>query len=70
MESDATTTIPDVYNDGEHGSRGLPIISVADKAFMDKGSKMSISLPETLESIGDYAFAGCHSLSSISVEEE
>lgn len=58
-------TIPNAYDDGKHGS--LPVTAVAEQAFKNQGSIVSISLPKTLETIGDFAFANCWSLSSMNL---
>ena len=41
---------------------GLPVTEIADSAFENSGIR-SVSIPETVESIGWFAFRGCSSLS-------
>ncbi len=43
---------------------------ISDYAFAANMNLKSITLPETLQSIGAYAFAGCKSLSSVTVTAE
>lgn len=44
---------------------GLPVTSVARKAFLSKKNLRRLWLPDTLEEIGDWAFAYCAHLSEI-----
>ncbi len=52
-------SIPETLN-------GKPVISIGEKAFYYKKIK-SISLPETLKTINNQAFAGCSYLSSVKI---
>lgn len=47
----ATLSIPSQIN-------GIPVTAIADRAFLNKSSLTSISLPSSLTSIGSYAFTG------------
>ena len=48
--TDADIVIPSVYN-------GKPVTSIADSAFSGYSSFTSIEIPDSITSIGDYAFA-------------
>jgi len=52
--------IPAVHN-------GLPVTKIADDGFMNYTVMTSIVIPNSVTSIGDGAFSGCSSLTSISV---
>ena len=54
-----TITVPSSYN-------GKPIIRIESYAFYMLPAS-SITLPDTIESIGDYAFAGCAQLTKINI---
>ena len=54
--SDAShISIPESYN-------GMPVVSVAANAFQGKNGLVSVTLPDTLRTIGDRSFAECTSL--------
>jgi hypothetical protein len=40
----------------------LPVVSIADEAFLETSSLESVVFPNSLERIGDFAFAGCSEL--------
>ncbi len=44
---------------------GLPVKSIADKAFFNCETVTSLTMPQTVEKIGEKAFFGCSSLESI-----
>lgn len=44
---------------------GLPVREIAKKAFLSKKFLRKISLPETVEEIGDWAFAYCDNLEEV-----
>lgn len=52
--------VPDTYE-------GKPVTEVAEFAFFNKSSLISIILPDTIEKIGDSAFHGCSALTSFTV---
>ncbi|MBQ4587290.1 MAG: leucine-rich repeat protein, partial [Clostridia bacterium] len=58
--SDVNVSIPDYYH-------GLPVTTVADSAFKNKGSVRTLRLPKTLLTIANYAFSGCAALTAISI---
>ncbi len=41
------------------------VISICDSAFLNNESLISITLPVSLETIGNYSFSGCSSLTSV-----
>ena len=49
--------------------QGLPVASIKYGAFEDCSSLTSITIPESVTSIGRYAFYGCSSLTSITIPE-
>ena len=62
LKADSTATaivIPSAYE-------GLPVTKIGEKAFMDT-KIVSITVPEGVVAIGDYAFAGCKSLSKVNL---
>lgn len=48
---------------------GTPVVAVAENAFEDKTEIRSVILPESVTSIGAFAFNGCTSLQSIRLPE-
>ena len=50
-----------------YNGRILPVKGIADRAFYNCNNLSSISLPNTITSIGSSAFEGCTNLSSISL---
>ncbi len=44
---------------------GLPVVSIAAKAFQDVDALAEISIPSTIESVGNYAFADCDGLTEV-----
>ena len=56
--TDTEILIPTTYN-------GLPVVSVEASAFLDKTSITSVVLPDGITSIGENAFNGCESLTSV-----
>ena len=43
----------------------LPVREIAKKAFLSKKYLRKVSLPETVEEIGDWAFAYCDNLEQV-----
>ena len=58
---DTDIVIPSTYN-------GLPVTSIGYKAFINRKSLASIGIPDSVTSIGDWAFYLCTSLTSINFE--
>ena len=54
--------IPSTYN-------GKPVLRVGRKAFIDCDVLKSVTLPDCLESIDDWAFANCYSLTDVKIPE-
>ncbi len=54
--------IPDTY-------RGLPVTSIAKKAFFNKSDVTSVTIGKNVVSIGEFAFANCSYLTSINLPE-
>ncbi len=50
----------DVIIPGEHG--GLPVGAIAYRAFANCAEMLSVTIPESIKSIGKYAFVGCDAL--------
>ena len=46
---------------------GLPVKVISSGAFHDRAEMLSISIPDTVEMIGDYAFSKCSSLKEITL---
>ena len=46
---------------------GIPICSIAPHAFEKRTSLVSVTIPATVEKIGDYAFAGCSNLETFEI---
>ena len=45
----------------------LPVIGVGEKAFYDKRDMKAVSLPDTIEAFGDFAFSGCQMLKTVRI---
>ena len=58
--SDTVIVIPDSVG-------GIPVTKIANNAFKDKQRIASITVPDSVTSIGDYAFYGCISLTEINL---
>ena len=58
--SDTVIVIPDSVG-------GIPVTKIADNAFKDKQRIASITVPDSVTSIGDYAFYGCISLTELNL---
>jgi uncharacterized repeat protein (TIGR02543 family) len=58
--ADIELILPDNIN-------GMPICSIAPHAFEKRTSLVSVTIPATIEKIGDYAFAGCSNLESFEI---
>lgn len=59
--------IRQIYDNGVNGEH--PVDGINAEAFRDCSSITSISIPDSVEIIGDYAFYGCSSLESINIPE-
>ena len=60
--TDIRLHIPYTYN-------GRPVVGIADEAFLGNTSIISVTLPDTVRSIGYYAFSDCTSLRDIDFGE-
>jgi hypothetical protein len=49
---------------------GYPVVGIAANAFKDNTTITSVSMPNTVTTIGDYAFYGCTGLTSINLSTE
>lgn len=49
--------------------KGRTVKGIADNAFKDDTRLKTVTLPASYESIGDFAFAGCTSLTTVTLEE-
>ena len=47
----------------------LPVVEIADNAFKNNTSIESLTIPNSMEKIGDLAFYGCSSITSITFED-
>ena len=47
---------------------GRTVVSVADMAFAQNHEITSVFVPASVKSIGNYAFAWCHGLASVTIE--
>ena len=54
--------IPDTY-------RGLPVTSVAERAFINNTSVTAVTVGANVKEIGDYAFANCYGIASLTLPE-
>ena len=57
---------------GEGGEDGLekPVISIGKKAMLSRKSLRRVILPETIEEVGDWAFAYCDALREVVLPEK
>ena len=53
--TDSNIVIPIEYN-------SLPVTSISDEAFKNRGTIVSVIIPDSITRIGDYAFKGCKGL--------
>mgnify|MGYP001623665331 FL=1 len=60
--TDTRLYIPYAYN-------GRPVVGIADEAFLGNTSITTVTLPDTVRFIGDYAFSDCTSLRDIDFGE-
>ena len=63
----STITIPNTVKDWHNTYQTFDVIGIEEKAFDDCINLTSITLPNTLQTIGDYAFHGCNALTSIEI---
>lgn len=74
-----TATITDVESTGNGevtipstvsvGGNDVPVVSIADDAFAGNTEITSVSIPESIETIGDGAFQGCESLTKVEFDD-
>ena len=62
-----TATETDIVIASEYN--GLPVTSIADKAFAEGYKRTSVFIPSSVKSIGKYAFRYCYFLKSVTMEE-
>ncbi len=60
--TDSNIIIPDTYN-------GLPVKEIVDYAFSHKTNITSITIPNSISSIGTQAFIGCTNLTSLTIPD-
>ena len=48
---------------------GLPVTTIARKAFLSKKNLRRVTLPDTVEEVGDWAFAYCGQLAEVSLPD-
>ena len=46
---------------------GMPVTIIANNAFKDKTTIVSVTIPDSVTSLGDYAFSGCAGLTSVTI---
>jgi hypothetical protein len=63
----ADVVIPPLFI-GEQGA--LPVVKINEKVFFDRDTLVSISIPETIQSIGSLAFFSCSNLRNVTVFAE
>ena len=51
------------------GGDNVPVVSIAEDAFADNTEITSVSIPESIETIGDGAFQGCESLTKVEFDD-
>ena len=56
--SSENVEIPDNFD-------GFPVVSIGEKAFQNKGSLVSVTIPDSVTLIGGYAFNSCSKLKSV-----
>ncbi len=60
--SDPSVVIPDTFN-------GLPVTAISDSAFEGCTDVMSVTIPDSVKSIGNYAFRNCNRLTSVTIPD-
>ena len=71
----AAYTVRGIYNDKTTNVEILsmiddvPVVAIADNAFKNKNTIVSVSIPENVTSIGESAFYGCSELVSANISE-
>lgn len=63
LGNDQTIIIPTTYNDGINGSG--PVVRIADDLFRENSDLISVTLPNSIQYIGEFAFGYCDSLQTI-----
>ncbi|MBE7087347.1 MAG: leucine-rich repeat domain-containing protein [Clostridiales bacterium] len=57
--------IPSSYNDGKNGEH--PVASIFEGAFFESTGLVSITLPDSVKSIGSHAFGNCRALQTVNL---
>ena len=65
VKSELTTV--DIPSEIEHKDTKYKVVSIADNAFKFREDLISVSIPASVKTIGDYAFYGCWRLSEIKI---
>jgi hypothetical protein len=60
-----SVVVPNYYDDGTNGLH--PVYGIANNGFGNQTTLTSVTLPESLQSIGDEAFSGCTGLTTINI---
>ena len=63
--SNTVVTVASTYNDGVHGTKA--VTGIGESAFMDNEAITEVVLPDTIVTIGNYAFMNCTNLFDINI---
>lgn len=61
-----TVVVPDSV---DHGGKRLPVVGIAASAFRDCKELVAVTLPSTLQHIGQYAFKNCINLGKVAIPQ-